>query len=134
MKYRPLCLLTLALAVLGCDDDPPAQSCLAGDPTDCAPLYEPTFENVYDRTLLGSCAVGGSACHGSEGRTSALRLGDPASAHAALMAYVTPGDAICSPLSTRLDGIGAGQMPPGGPLNEAAKCSIRQWISNGAPP
>lgn len=127
-------LATLAFcALFGCDDDPPA-NCLAVDPTDCAPLYEPTFANVYERTLLGSCAVGGSACHGSDGTTSGFQLVDRESAHAAVLEYVTPGDAVCSPLSTRLDGVGAGQMPPGTALDAASKCAIRQWIADGAAP
>lgn len=132
MKYPTLSLIALLLGAAACDDAP--ADCLAGDPTDCAPLYDPTFANVYERTLIGSCAVGGSACHGSDGATSDLRLVDRAQAHAALLAYLTPGDAVCSPLSTRLDGVGAGQMPPGAQLDAAAKCAVRQWIADGARP
>lgn len=135
-----LTLITLSLvAALGCDDDAPA-ACLPGDPTDCAPLYEPTFVNIYERTLLGSCAVGGAACHGNDGTTSGFQLPDRgdaealAGAHTAVLAYVVPGDAVCSPLSTRLDGVGADQMPPGASLDAASKCAIRQWIADGAAP
>ena len=78
--------------------------------------------------------MGGGACHGSDGQTSGFRLPDRADAHAVVLEYVIPGDAACSPLSTRLDGFGGDQMPPGAGLDDAAKCAIRQWISQGALP
>lgn len=45
-----------------------------------------------------------------------------------------PGDAACSPLSTRLSGVGGDRMLPGGNLDAGAICAIRQWIANGAEP
>lgn len=121
----------LLLALVACDDAPEA-ACLNEAVTDCAPLYAPTFSNVYQRTLSTSCALGGGACHGADTTASTLSLVDEDQAHAALMAHVSPGDAVCSPLSTRLSGIGGDQMPPGTPLDAAAICAIRQWIANGA--
>jgi hypothetical protein len=129
MRYLILCA-----CLIGCDDAPPPAACLSGEPADCAPLYDPTFENVYTRTLEPSCAVGGPACHGPQGTAGNLQLVDQASAHAAIMQYVSAGDAACSPLSARLDGIGGDQMPPGAALDDAAKCAVRQWIANGAAP
>lgn len=126
--------LLLVVLFCGCDDAPAPAACLSGEPADCAPLYDPTFENVYTRTLEPSCAVGGPACHGADGTAGNFRLADRASAHAAVMQYVLAGDAACSPLSTRLDGVGGNQMPPGVALDDAAKCAVRQWIANGAAP
>lgn len=126
------CLACVVTAALGCDDAPPATACVDPAVTDCAPLYEPTFSNVYQRTLSQSCAVGGAACHGSDGAVSSLVLIDEDQAYDAVLAHVTAGDAACSPLSTRLSGVGGDQMPPGTPLDDAAICAIRQWIADGA--
>lgn len=113
-------------------DDASESACLTAPATDCAPLYEPTFTNIYNRTLVQSCAVGGGACHGANSATSTFVLVDEASAYDAVMQHVTPNDVACSPLSTRLSGVGGDRMPPGGGLDAGAICAIRQWIEGGA--
>lgn len=126
-------LLLLLGGLVGCDDAP-APACVDESVVDCAPLYEPSFTNVYNRTLVQSCAVGGGACHGSDSTASSFVLVDESQAYDAVMQHLMPGDAACSPLSTRLSGVGGDQMPPGGNLDAAAICAIRQWIANGAEP
>lgn len=102
---------------------------------DCAPLYQPTFDEVFARTLESSCASGGGSCHGSSGKRGGLTLTDVDEAHAALVSggRVLPGDAACSELVVRLEGAGESwSMPPGRQLSEAERCAIRQWVDRGA--
>ena len=47
----------LLLTSLACDND---RDCVQLDAT-CSPLYEPTFDNVYEQTLVQSCGVGAAA-------------------------------------------------------------------------
>jgi len=70
-----------------------------------------------------------------------LVLVDPDEAYSILMgeglghAFVKPGDPGCSALVVRLDTDNPIlRMPPAGdPLDERERCSIRRWISDGAP-
>lgn len=128
------CLLSAVLAASGsgCSDDAPA--CIEVSVEDCQPLYEPTFDNVYERTLAPSCGVAGSQCHAREGARGGLVFADVDEAHALLTdgRRVIPGDAQCSELAVRIESTGALQMPPQTRLPEAERCSILQWIANGA--
>ena len=104
----------------------------------CAPLYAPTFTDIYSRRLSTTCSSGGGACHGaSEGRggRGGLTLDDADSAYQGLVdeGRVTPGDADCGDLVERLTTSDPGTlMPPGSPLPDSESCAIRQWISDGA--
>lgn len=127
----------LAVGLWGCGEE-----CVTVDPG-CAPLYAPTFENVFARTLAPTCAVGDSSCHGASGGRGGLVLAEREAAYAALVGVgardggvrVVPGDPGCSALVVRLVSDDAEvQMPPGAPLAEAERCAIEQWIANGAPP
>ncbi len=130
-------VVTLALAVGGvaCSDDA-ALACVEVDPA-CQPLYEPTWANVYSNTIVRSCAAGGVACHAAAGAKGGLVLEGEAAAHAALTtsnAYVTPGDASCSELVTRLYTSNASLlMPRGARLPLAEACAVTQWVRAGAP-
>lgn len=125
---RSLILLTLA----GCPGgDPPA--CVEVDLT-CAPLYVPTFDNVYANTLIDGCGSQRVACHSAAGNKGGLSFETPELAHAALLAgRVTAGDASCSEMIVRVHSVGASfQMPPGSPLSEAERCALTQWVQAGA--
>lgn len=102
----------------------------------CQPLYEPTFDNVYSRTLEPTCGAAGSQCHAREGAQNGLIFADPDEAYEHLLSagepLVVPGDPACSPVVRRIEATGALQMPPGDPLPAAERCSIIQWIENGA--
>ena len=116
------------LSVAGCDG-----ACLDSEPDlGCAPLYEPTFDNLYTNTIAQKCAVNGASCHAAAGNAGGLTLEGPDVAHAALA-----GDADeprCAPAVVRTHSSEEGtQMPPGAPLSEAELCAIRQWVAAGAP-
>lgn len=124
--------LPLALVLAGCPDNgPPA--CVTVD-TACAPLYAPTFDNVYNMTLRGGCGSALVACHAASS-AGLMSLVDPATAHASLLAgRVKPNDASCSEVIVRTDAPGKDyQMPPGIRLAAAERCSLIQWIEAGAP-
>lgn len=128
--------LLVAAAVLG------APACGGEDcvdvSTSCDPLYEPTFDNVWQNTLVASCAVG-STCHTAGANRGGLTLDDADGAYDELLgasgddARVLPGDPGCSELIRRIVSEDSGEvMPPGGQLSDAERCAIIQWIANGA--
>lgn len=134
---------TLMLA--GCGDDQGSEggdgSCVDRDAASCAPLYEPTWSRVFTETIEPSCAGPGSACHATpdaSGAKGGFVVSDAAATHAALIdgGFVVPGDAGCSDLMVRLDTDDSTlRMPPGAaPLDEGVRCSVAQWIANGAQP
>ena len=113
----------------GCGDD----ECVEDLSTDCAPLYSPTYDEVFTRTLAPTCAQPGAACHSSQGRKGGLVFEDADEAYTLLVGQaVVPSDAACSPLVVRLEASDSTVMPPGSPLDPAERCSIIQWIANGA--
>lgn len=117
----------------GCGEDEP--TCATFEAS-CTPLYSPTFDQVYNRTLKPSCAQAGGACHAPDGNAGGVTFGDVEQSYQALVAggRVTPGDPTCSVLSKRLHSTDATfQMPPGQRLSAEARCSIGQWIAAGAP-
>jgi len=123
----------LALACAGCPSDD-APRCVDVEPS-CAPLYVPTFDNVYANTLSDGCGSQRVACHSAAGHQGGMSFEDPATAHAALLAgRVTPGDASCSEMIVRVVSLGESyQMPPGSALSEAERCALIQWVQAGAP-
>lgn len=123
----------LGLGVAACGE--PEPTCATFEPG-CTPLYAPTFQNVYDRTLRPSCAQAGGACHTSDGNAGGLAFVDVEQSYQALVGggRVVAGDAACSPLSQRLGSDEVSfQMPPGQLLKPEARCAIGQWIAAGAP-
>src|SRR5512132_1248561 len=101
-------LLAGALLACGCSDGAPAQACVETLDLACAPLYSPTFDQVYTRTLQPTCALAGASCHSSEGAMGGLVFADPDAAYDALLgksgaaARVVAGDAACSVIVERL--------------------------------
>lgn len=125
---------SLAFPQMGCSgcsgDD---LECVEPQASDCQPLYQPTFDEVYARTIEPRCAVSGGACHSGSESKGDLRLDDIDQAYSQLVdkGRVLPGDASCSLLVIRIEG-GGGVMPPGTPLSEAERCAIETWVANGA--
>lgn len=120
-----------------------APACVEVSPSSCAPLYTPSFDEVYTRTLVPSCASGGGSCHGNADASGAeahgLFVDDADATHARLLqdrgddTFVVAGDAACSSLVVRLvvdDDVL--RMPVGTSLSEGEICSVAQWIENGA--
>jgi hypothetical protein len=101
---------------------------------DCAPLYQPTFDELFDRTLLPTCSASGSSCHSAAGAQGGLVLDEREAAYTALLdGRVDPGDAGCSDMVVRLESSDVDeQMPPGSPLSAQERCAIVQWIASGA--
>ena len=126
-------LWLVAIALVGCASDPPP-SCITVD-TSCAPLYAPTFDNVYAMTLKNTCGSDRSSCHSAAGKQGGMSFEDASHAYAALLAgRVVPGDPGCSKMIVRTDSPGAAyQMPPGDPLTPAERCALIQWVQAGAP-
>ena len=143
----------IVLLTLGCDKDPAEDQgdedtsgvpqCVDVETGECAMLYQPTWDNVFQQTLQPRCSTGQGACHGNpdaNGARNGLVLSDPDEAYSILLgegmgtAFVEPGNPACSPLVVRLDTDDPLlRMPPAGnPLDERERCAIRRWISDGA--
>ena len=108
-------------------------------PAQCDPLYPPTYDNVFSRTLEVKCALSGGACHSAEGAMGGLIYEDPDEAYGLLVGDgggdrpVLPGDPACSELVRRITSRDPDvQMPPGNRLSDQERCAIIQWIANGA--
>jgi hypothetical protein len=132
-------LVATALPVLAAcpgPAEPPACTTLDTiDPATCAPLYPPTYANVYAQTIARSCGGNRSACHSASGRSN-MSLTDASTAYTSLLdGRVMPADAPCSELVVRVTGVGEDyQMPKGSALSAAEQCAIAQWVANGAMP
>ncbi len=132
---RPLWFVALFAAApcAGCASEPPPP-CITVD-TACAPLYAPTFDNVYSMTLKDTCGSARSSCHSAAGKQGGMSFEDEPHAYAALLAgRVMPGNPGCSKMVVRTSSPGADyQMPPGDPLGAAERCALIQWVQAGAP-
>jgi hypothetical protein len=128
--------MCLATAVLlgGCPSEPPPACTTELIDPSCAPLYMPTFDNVYDGTLRVGCGGNRNSCHSASGDGD-MNLADPATAYASLLdGRVTPGDPTCSEMIVRTHGLGEDyQMPPGGALIASERCALVRWVAAGAP-
>lgn len=128
---RALLVLVLVCAAgsgAGCGEE-----CVEVD-LECTPLYEPTFENVFDETLVDSCGIVGP-CHNASAARAGLVFEDIDESYQLLMENerVIPFDAGCSLLVKRIESTKSSfVMPPGGGLADAEKCAIELWIANGA--
>lgn len=129
----------VALLLAGCGAEESSLPCAARLDLACAPLYDPTYDQIFTRTLHPTCAQPGSSCHAAEGAKGGLVFDDADTAYALLLgqrdgrARVTAGDPACSLLVERLESTDkAVVMPPGGALSAAERCAVVQWIKNGA--
>lgn len=129
---RRMWLAVLLAALPGCPDSGPP-SCVAVE-TSCAPLYAPTFDNVYATTLQNTCGSRLSSCHSANG-LGRMSLMEPSTAYTSLLdGHVTPGDPGCSEMIVRTNAPGKDyEMPPGMPLGAPERCSLIQWVAAGAP-
>jgi hypothetical protein len=129
-------VITLPITSTACSDD--AVVC-AEVTAECAPLYEPTFENVFSTTLQPRCGVAGSACHAREGAQGGLIFADIDEAYDMLTGNGgnprrVDAEALgCGELLSRLASSDPSRlMPPAAPLSEAELCAITQWVAMGA--
>ncbi len=124
-------LVALTTGCSGCSGDDP--ECVDVEVANCAPLYHPTWEEVFSRTIAPRCAVEGGACHSGSDAKGGLRMDDIDETYSQLVGdgRVLPGDASCSLLVIRIEG-GGGVMPPGTPLSDAERCAVETWVADGA--
>ena len=102
-------------------------------PTECVPLYEPTFENVYANTIGPKCAVGGSSCHGSGGHHFEFQGINVAYDAFTRFGLVDPDNPGCGSVERRIESDEPSYvMPVGSKLSEAERCAIHLWIQAGA--
>ena len=144
-RARLLTVFGLCVTVAACpdDDDDESSRCVELDAASCAPLYTPTFDNVYTETLRPRCAVEGGSCHANPdavGARNGFWFDTPERAYGVLLGergdatWVVPEDVECSPLMSRLQSDDPFfVMPPGSqPMPLGVRCSIAQWIASGA--
>ena len=137
--------IAVLLVLAACEPDPQLPDCvdLAFEIDTCGPLYQPTFDNVYDSSMHNRCDSAGGACHakdGASGTKNGLVLSDADTAHAALMGeshgrpFVDVEDPACSVLLVRLAVDDEDfRMPPGEFARPDNKlCSIAKWMAAGA--
>jgi len=140
MGARNTMLLLLLITLLaGCSGNSGQQLECVDVSAQCAPLYTPTFDEIYSRTLKPKCALSGGSCHSIDGAMAGLVFDNADDSYNLLLgntdgrARVVPGDISCSILSERINAPRASQvMPPGSPLSAAERCVIIQWIDDGA--
>ena len=121
-------------AVLGAVACDAGEACPDAPKETCTPAYEPTFANVFAKTLAPSCAKSGVSCH-AEGAQGGLSFLEENRAYETLgtRRSVVPKGASCSPMVTRLEAVdGKVRMPPGRSLPEGEICAVRRWIEAGA--
>jgi hypothetical protein len=136
-KAERLVSIMIVLSVAACGDD--ALECVEL-PADCAPLYPPTYDELFARTFEPTCGQAGSFCHAAEGARAGLVFAEPDEAYELLNrsersggSLVRAGDAACSPLMLRLSAEDPSfSMPPGTRLSEQERCVVQQWIEQGA--
>ena len=125
----------LSLSCSSADDAEQMPSCI-DLPPDCSPLYTPTFDELFTRTLMPTCGQGGGSCHGPDGQQGGLVFASADEAFALLTgadARVVPGNPACSEIVVRTHQTGKPwSMPPGNPLIEAERCVIGKWVEMGA--
>ena len=131
---RRFVVVAIACALAGCPGEEQPPICITVD-TACAPLYPPTFANVYANTLRPTCGATNGSCHSAAGKKGGLSFADEQTAYDGLLnTRVKPGDPGCSEMVVRSSSPGTDyEMPPGGGLNVAARCALLQWVQAGAP-
>jgi cytochrome c len=144
---RPTCHLTgcvrpahalsvvFSLGLVGCppDEEPPPKVCAPVD-LSCTPPYDPTFANVFEKTLKPTCAKSGVSCHAVTGRQGGVAFEDADDAYRGLLeGKVSAGDPACSAVYVRVAATDPNvRMPPGRSIDPAEQCAIARWIANGA--
>jgi len=130
-------VLVAVIGLAGCGDDP--LPCVDNLDTQCAPLYPPTFANVFANTLSPTCAQTGASCHAREGAQGGLVFEDATESYNLLLgladgnARVIPHDPACSTLIKRIETTQRQrQLPPGQALSPAERCALVRWVNEGA--
>ena len=133
-------LASVVAAACSSDGGSSEPTCLAtAATTNCAPLYQPTFDNVWKYTLSVTCAA--VDCHSGSQPTGNMALDQEDQAYANLLSKsangeprVNPRDVQCGKVIVRLHTPNEpySMPPPPTSLDPGALCAITQWIANGA--
>jgi hypothetical protein len=135
---RLLCVLGLGCAVAACTDPP--LTCVPAPALDltCAPLYAPTYDNLFTNTFVPKCGTGGKSCHASEGAQAGLIFDNADDTYHRLLDpfadRIVPGDPSCSVLVERVFSTEARWHMPRGAASLPApeRCALVQWVAAGA--
>jgi len=131
--------------VVACTSSDPAAGdppCVTGLSADCQATYDPpTYETIYAKIFVPTCATGKGTCHTSDAAMGGLVFASPDDAYAMLLgqngahARVLPNDASCSLLMKRLTSNDPNYRMPRGPtpLSAGDICTVTKWIAQGAP-
>jgi hypothetical protein len=142
LHHRSIVAVAVAMAgaawlpgLTGCADE----SACAPVTAECAPLYEPTFDNVFTTTLKPRCGVAGLACHSRDGARAGLIFEEANESYDLLTGagggpvHLDPDALGCGTLLSRLGATEpARAMPPSAPLSEPELCAVVQWVAMGA--
>jgi hypothetical protein len=132
-EARALVLACVALLSCG-DSEKPAPACTTVD-LNCTPAYEPTFDQVFAKTLKPSCAKTGPSCHNNVGKRRGLIFEDPDTAYQLLQqqGVVHGGDAACSEVVVKVTSTDPlVRMPPAASIPLGEQCAIVHWVQDGA--
>ena len=137
----------LAAAALSCGlaaCSPPPLDCVQPLDLSCTQLYPPDFDDVFQDTLIPKCSTGGGSCHTPTGHQAGMSFDktNPDDAYQQLLQpsttlpgrfRVIPGNASCSVLIERIySNDDYWHMPRGATLADSEKCSIANWVAQGA--
>ena len=139
MHTSSIVIAALCLAACGPADP---QECLLAVNTECSVAYAPTYSNIFQNTLRGTCGGPGTSCHGSSGRMAGLVFSSQQESYDLLLGNtdgrvrVVAGDPDASLLMQRLECSSPSPRMPlnSDPLAANVRCAIAQWIKNGAQP
>ena len=118
---------------------PPPLTCVPDLDLTCAPLYQPTYDNLFTSTFVPKCGTGGRSCYASEGAMGGLIFDNAQDSYARLLDpfadRIIPGDPACSELVERVYSTDARwHMPRGADsLPDPERCALIQWVAAGAP-
>ncbi len=112
-------------------------ACVQGLSVTCKPLYDPpTFDTLYAKLFVPTCASGTGTCHTSDAAKGGLVFASPDDAYSRLVGQgrVTPNDPACSLVMKRVSSTDPSFHMPPGPTSISAgeQCTIVQWIAAGA--
>ena len=117
----------------GCSETPPPTCTALVLDEACAPLYQPSFTNVYANTITTDCGSSRGACHADGGESKLSFATEQAAYDNLLRDYVTAGNPECSEMIVRTADVGEDYtMPQGDSLGESERCALQQWVRQGA--
>jgi Planctomycete cytochrome C len=116
---------------------PTTHACVTGLSATCQALYAPpTFDTLYAKLFVPTCASGTGTCHTADAAKGGLVFSSPDDAFARLVTQgrVIPNDPSCSLIMQRLTSTDPNFHMPPGPTSISAgeQCTIVQWIAAGA--